>query len=64
MQGVPWNEVLNVVQVLGLAFIAAWQQRAAHIVRRQNGKLDDVHADVRKLAGSTRADEDPATGGS
>jgi len=48
---------LNVVQAIALAWIAAWQARAAREVRKLNGS---VEAAVREVAGAVR----PATSSS
>jgi len=38
---------VNVMQVVGLAWIAAWQQRAAHEVRKLNGQVERAVRDTR-----------------
>lgn len=37
-------------QVVALAWIAAWQQRAAKVVRAVNGQVDELHRVTSKLA--------------
>jgi predicted negative regulator of RcsB-dependent stress response len=54
-----WQEVaiaaLGVVQVVGLAWVAAWQQRAAALVRQVNGQAAQTHELVKAIAAGAPA---------